>query len=288
MPDDYMQDKFLVEGAVKPAKKKTRWWVILIDIVAIVAFLLVIAVSGTVIFVSRYYGEPFYVNGMSMYPTLNKDSQIYVSSTKEYRVGNWTDGGNSVGDYVDYGWAKYDKEGKWMDDLHRYDIVITYYRSDFDSAGNLLANSNLKIKRLIGLPGETVKLEYDADSPAWGKTTIISKDGSEEVLPNLCEIEDFGKLPSGSIYPGMNTARVGTWTLGEKEYFVMGDNRASNFSKDSRWSDVGAVKSDYLRGKAYIITGLRKLANVDGQLTPKFDLWKVRMPWNFINLEYKK
>ena len=288
MPDDYMQDKFKIQGAVQPAKKKARWWVIVIDVFAIIAFLLVMAVSGTIIFTSNYYGEPFYVNGMSMFPTLNKDSLIYMEYSNSYRASNWNDGGNSANDYVDYGWAKYDEKGEWMKDLHRYDIVITYYKSDFDTSGKLLSHTNLKIKRLIGFPGETVKLEYDPESPAWGKTTIISSDGSEEVLPNLCETKDYGTLSSGSTYPGMNTSRVGTWTLGADEYFVMGDNRAGSNSKDSRWEDVGAIKTSYLRGKAYIITGLRKLVHSNGELDPNFDLWKIRMPWNYLNLEYKK
>ena len=39
-------------------------------------------------------------------------------------------------------------------------------------------------------------------------------------------------------------------TLGEDEYFVMGDNR--NNSQDSRVSDVGAIHRDELMGRAWI------------------------------------
>ncbi|MCR5491492.1 MAG: signal peptidase I [Bacilli bacterium] len=283
MPDDYMQEKFKVVGAVQPAKRKTNWWVIFLDLFAIVSFLLIIAVSGNVIFLSQYYGEPFYVNGMSMYPTLNKDALIYDTSKNSYRASTMADGSNKVKDYVDYGWARYDEDGNWLKDLHRYDIVITYFKSDFDSSGKLLSNTSLKIKRLIGFPGETVKLEADDGSPAWGKTTITLADGSSEVLPNLYTSEDFG-----SATYTMNKSRVGTWTLGPNEYFVMGDNRAGSNSKDSRWTDVGPIKETYMRGKAYVITGLRLLKEEDGSLAPKFDLWKIRFPWNYIHLEYKQ
>lgn len=39
-------------------------------------------------------------------------------------------------------------------------------------------------------------------------------------------------------------------TLGDDEYFVLGDNR--NNSKDSRYEDVGNISRDRLIGRAFI------------------------------------
>ena len=52
------------------------------------------------------------------------------------------------------------------------------------------------------------------------------------------------------------------------------------------------LKDNMIQGKAYVLTGMRKLAYVqkeDGTIVkePKFLLNKIRMPWDYISLEYK-
>jgi signal peptidase I len=69
------------------------------------------------------------------------------------------------------------------------------------------------IKRVIGLPGETVEIKDD-------KITIIDKDGTK--------ILDESNYLSGSVQTWGNV----TFTLGTEEYFVLGDNRS--VSSDSR------------------------------------------------------
>ncbi|MDO5540024.1 MAG: signal peptidase I [Eubacteriales bacterium] len=83
------------------------------------------------------------------------------------------------------------------------------------------------IKRVIGLPGETVQI----------------KDG-------MIYINDKIFLEKTD-YPAMNNAGIASEpiTLGVKEYFVLGDNR--NDSEDSRYADIGLVNSDYIEGKVY-------------------------------------
>lgn len=83
------------------------------------------------------------------------------------------------------------------------------------------------IKRIIGLPGETVKIDEDG---------IIYING--EVLQ-----EDFGKAKIKN--PGLAANPI---TLGEDEYFVLGDNR--NNSTDSRKKIVGNVKESDIDGIA--------------------------------------
>lgn len=98
----------------------------------------------------------------------------------------------------------------------------------FDIAVFSRENSGLNMKRIIGLPGETVQI----------KDNRIYIDG--EVL----EAEDFlsmATIAGAAEYP---------IELGEDEYFLLGDNRES--SEDSRFASVGNVKRDQLVGKAWL------------------------------------
>lgn len=292
MPDNYLENQ--VNGEPKPLKKKTKWWVVVIDVVLLFIFLFVIAVSSNVIYLTSTYGEPFFVSGASMYPTLNSEGFKYIKETNEYRPLTWNDIDNDDGDIVDYGWAKSGDKGNWRNDLHRYDIVIVYYPKDYAdySSDKLNGNASLKIKRLIGLPGETVKFERDDEfNPVWGKTTITKPNGEVEVLPNLYNVEDFPDLPNGTKYLSRGVTGARTLTLADDEYFVMGDNRVGSHSEDSR--TVGALKENMIQGKAYIITGMRKLivsidSNGNKIKEPKILLDKIRMPWNYKKLEYQK
>lgn len=83
------------------------------------------------------------------------------------------------------------------------------------------------IKRVVGLPGEVVKIENGE--------VLVGKD--EKSLTKLEE-----KYIDG-LTPGQETARIG-----EGEYFVLGDNR--NASSDSRsW---GALPRENIVGRAWI------------------------------------
>ena len=107
---------------------------------------------------------------------------------------------------------------KKLKDPERYDIIIFKYPDD---------ESQLFIKRLIGLPGETVEIRD-------GKVYI---DGSSEPLDD-------------SFVPDTPTGNYGPYTVPEDCYFMLGDNREN--SRDSRYWNNTFVTFDEIVGKAVI------------------------------------
>ena len=106
-------------------------------------------------------------------------------------------------------------------ELKRYDVIAFYpYGKD--------VKKEYYIKRIIGLPGETIQ--------------II---GSDIYIDGTILNEHYGKDPIH--YAGIAEQPI---TLGEDEYFVMGDNR--NNSSDSRVAEVGNIKKDQIIGRAWM------------------------------------
>lgn len=102
----------------------------------------------------------------------------------------------------------------------RFDVIVFY---PFGKE-----NDAYYIKRVIGLPGETIQIVGDT----------IYIDG--EVLE-----EDYGKDPMTK--SGIAKEPL---TLGEDEYFVLGDNRT--VSEDSRYPEIGPVTKDKIAGRAIL------------------------------------
>lgn len=105
-------------------------------------------------------------------------------------------------------------------DPERFDVIVFYpYGRD---------SEDYYIKRVIGLPGETVQI---IDSQIYINGEVLQ--------------EDFGKDPID--YAGIVEEPQ---TLGEDEFFVLGDNRG--VSQDSRFPEVGFVEKKNIEGKAIL------------------------------------
>ena len=140
--------------------------------------------------VVRYVGQRTQVDGHSMENTL-------------------FDGDNLIVDKISYRFT----------DPKRFDIIVFPYHYKEDT---------YYIKRIIGLPGETVQI----------------RDGEIYIDGAILE-EYYGKetmLTSGRAADQIQ--------LGEDEYFVLGDNR--NHSEDSRFDDVGNIERSEIIGRAFI------------------------------------
>ena len=158
------------------------------EILGTAAYLLVV-VALTFLFV-QFVGQRTHVNGDSMNVTLE-------------------DGDNLIVDKLSYRFS----------DPKRYDIIVFPYQYQ---------EKTYYIKRIIGMPGETVQV-IDG---------MVYIDG--EMLDETYGMEMMQ-------YAGVASEPI---TLGEDEYFVLGDNR--NNSSDSRDPSVGNIQEDQIIGKAFL------------------------------------
>ena len=154
-------------------------------------FILYLAVvAGICYVIVTFVGQRTVVTGTSMIPTLQ-------------------DGDNLITDKISYRFR----------DPERYDIIVLRVESQHENF----------IKRVIGLPGETVQI-------VGGRVYINGE---------LLESDVYGN--ELMISAGRASQPI---TLGENEYFVLGDNR--NGSADSRLEEVGNVDKSRIIGRAFV------------------------------------
>ena len=121
-----------------------------------------------------------------------------------------------------------EKISYYFHDPQRYDIIVFSNQERVNY-----------IKRIIGLPGETVQI---AEGIIFiNGEALLESYGSEWM-------EDSG-LAAEEIL------------LGEDEYFVLGDNR--NSSEDSRYANIGNIKKEYIKGKAwFVVRPFKKMGRI--------------------------
>ena len=278
----------------KPKEKKSflSRFLLILNIVLFVCIAIASVPAGIMIYRNVAFGDAYFINGMSMYPTLNRNS-LNKNGNQKF----WNAGESSAGDLVDYGWGKANNGESFFTSLKRYDVVYTYFPTDYTDSptySRLMKNAALKIKRVVGLPGETVNITYDSSldgtfygNSVWGKTTITKASGETTVLENLYSEENYPDVAAGTStlkYTSVGFTHINvTRTLGNDEYFLVGDNRRGNYSYDSR--TVGPIKGTMIQGKACLITGMREIVQTEDGYEPKFRFDKIRMPWDYENLE---
>ena len=157
----------------------------------LLVWLLVIAVGVVASYlVVTFVGQRTQVSGESMETTLSDGDHLIV-----------------------------DKISYRFNDPQRYDIIVFPYR---------LEKNIYYIKRIIGLPGETVQI---VNGYVYINGVQLDEHYGNEVMEN----------------PGLAAEPI---TLGADEYFVLGDNR--NNSQDSRAANVGVIHRDEILGRAWV------------------------------------
>jgi signal peptidase I len=152
----------------------------------------IVLIALLIVIPIRYFlFQPFFVQGQSMEP-------------------NFEDGDYLIIDEISYRFR----------DPQRGEVVVFKYPNNL---------SQRYIKRIIGLPGETVEIENGQ--------VIISSEGGEKIL------EESDYFPSSIFTPGDVQL-----SLGENEYFVLGDNRSSS-SDSRRW---GALPQEDIVGRVFL------------------------------------
>lgn len=153
----------------------------------------IVAISLIIILPIRYYVvQPFFVKGASMESNFEDGDYIFVNELA-YEVGQ----------------------------PHRGDVIVFRYPLD---------QTQFFIKRIIGLPNETVEIKDN-------KVIVYNDQHPEGFVLNEPYL-DAGQQTLGDL----------KIKLDDNEYFVMGDNRLES-SDSRRW---GPVNRSLITGEAYI------------------------------------
>ncbi len=153
----------------------------------------IILIIAVFVLFGVFVAQPVVVEGTSMLPQLHDGERLLVNKLVYYKIGS-------------VGWGH----------LRRGDIVVFWYPKDPEKS---------YVKRIIGLPGETVEVRN-------GIIFINNQQLNETYL----DADHNQSLPS-----------FAPRKVEDHYYFVMGDNRDN--SSDSRY--WGLVPEKYIYGKAF-------------------------------------
>ena len=192
------------------------------------------------VIVRSLFFQPFYIPSSSMEPTLLIGDRIFVKK-------------------FSYGYSKHSFpfsppffSDRFLNKNANYgDLVVFKTPAD---------NRTDSIKRLIGLPGDTIQFK---DGKLFLNSNEIPRTKVNKKYKIRCgnvsrEVDVFKeKLPNGkehiAVYHKLGTMRnTDEYKVPQEHFFFLGDNR--DCSKDSRYvSSVGYVSNVFLVGKASIV-----------------------------------
>ena len=192
------------------------------------------------IFIRSFFFQPFYIPSSSMEPNLLVGDRLFVSK------------------YA-YGYSRHSlpfspkiTNKRFFTNIpERGDVIVFKTPAD---------NRTDYIKRLIGLPGDTIQIKngnlyINEEKIVRNKIEITTKVKCGDIILNVDTFEET--LPNGKKYIAVYK-KVGTilntdkFVVPYKKLFFLGDNR--DCSKDSRYlTSVGYVSFNNLVGKAKII-----------------------------------
>ncbi|HET7520959.1 MAG TPA: signal peptidase I [Candidatus Limnocylindria bacterium] len=187
------------DDAARPEERGSRRTLgCLLEIVETLVLTLVIY-----LLIHNFIAQPFEVEQDSMLPTILEHEYILI-----------------------------DKISPRFSDYDRGDIVVFQPPAGFEQGGVPF------IKRVIGLPGDTVSLRN-------GRVFVAPPNGSPVALD-----EPYVREVDGQTAPTVPRDPEGTseWTVPAGQYFVMGDNRPA--SQDSRF--FGPIARDSIVGRAWL------------------------------------
>ncbi len=203
--------------------------------------------------------EPFHIPSGSMRSTLLEGDYIFVSKYA-YGYSRYSFPFGAAVDYFD---------GRlWQSQPERGDVAVFRLPSD---------TSIDYIKRIIGLPGDTIQvkdgrllLNGEAVTRKQVKDYAFHAGGIEKRITRYRET-----LPNGESFHTLDETQFGEvdytekYTVPKKHYFVMGDNRDNSI--DSRYNrQVGFIPAENLIGRAEIV-----LFSIDKHVNFAFwEFWK--------------
>ena len=153
----------------------------------------IVLIVSILLLLGVFVAQPVVVEGTSMLPQLHDGERLLVDKLVYYKIKS-------------FGWGH----------IERGDVVVFWYPKDPDKS---------YVKRIIGLPGETVEV----------RNGVVFING-QELQETYLDAERNQTLPSFPLR-----------RVDEHYYFVMGDNRDN--SSDSRY--WGTVPEKYIYGKAF-------------------------------------
>ncbi len=202
-----MEEKISENKENKPDFEKESYYGIggfLWEVIKVFLWAIVIIVP-----IRMFLFQPFFVQGASMEPNF-KDGDYLIINEFGYKQTDINIAGKHFFSFNSF------------KDLQRLDTIVFRYPKN---------PKQFFIKRIVGLPGEKVKIEN-------GKVKIYNEQNPDGLVLDESEYLAKNVITSGSL----------DINLGENQYFVLGDNRSASY--DSRgW---GVLPQEDIIGKVFV------------------------------------